>query len=150
GFISWVGTTYSLKFLWAPLIDRAGAPFLRRLGRRRGWMLVAQAMVAAGLFGMAAWGPEKGLVTLGAFALVVAFASSTQDIVIDAWRIEIAANNEELGLLTSAYQFGYRAALLATDALILVAAERIGWPASYFACGVAMIVGVGATFFATE
>src|SRR5262249_18456246 len=79
-----------------------------------------------------------------------ALASATQDIVIDAWRIEIAANDEELGLLTSAYQFGYRAALLGTDALILVAAEHLGWRTSYAACGVAMAVGLAATFFAPE
>lgn len=150
GFISWVGTTYSLKFLWAPLIDRAGAPFFGRLGRRRGWMVLAQLLVAAGLFGMAAWGPGRGLVMLDAFALLVAFASATQDIVIDAWRIETASDNEELGLLTSAYQLGYRAALLATDALILVSAEQVGWPASYAACGIAMAVGIAATLFATE
>jgi MFS transporter, PAT family, beta-lactamase induction signal transducer AmpG len=150
GFISWVGTTYALKFLWAPLIDRAGPPLLGNLGRRRGWMLVSQVVLVAGLFGMAAWGPERGLVILGTMALVVAFASATQDTVIDAWRIETAANDAELGGLTSAYQLGYRVALLATDALILVAAQRVGWNVSYFACGVAMVVGIGATFVATE
>ncbi len=150
GFISWVANTYSLKFLWAPLIDRAAPPFLKQLGRRRGWMLLSQIATAVGLFAMATWGLSGGLVLLGAFAFVVALASATQDIVIDAWRIEIAANDEELGLLTSAYQFGYRASLLATDALILVAAEHLGWKTSYAACAVAMAVGIAATFFATE
>src|ERR1700723_1873665 len=98
GFISWVGIAYSLKFLWAPLIDRTPAPLLGRLGLRRSWMLLAQAILALGLFAMAAVGPTGGLVWLGAFALVVAFASATQDIVIDAWRIESAVNDEELGL----------------------------------------------------
>lgn len=150
GFISWVGNTYALKFLWAPLIDRATPPFLARLGQRRGWMLLAQLLVMAGLFAMAEAGPQNGLVLLGAFALVVAFASATQDIVIDAWRIESAENDEELGLLSSAYQFGYRAALLATDALILVAAEHVGWRPSYVACGIAMTAGIVATLLATE
>jgi MFS transporter, PAT family, beta-lactamase induction signal transducer AmpG len=150
GFISWVGNTYALKFLWAPLIDRAGPPLLGGLGRRRGWMLVSQVALVLGLFSMAAWGPEHGLIVLGAIALIVAFASATQDTVIDAWRIEIAADDAELGGLTSAYQLGYRIALLATDALILVAAEHIGWKTSYFACAVAMAVGIAATFFATE
>lgn len=150
GFISWVANTYSLKFLWAPLIDRAAPPFLKRFGRRRGWMILSQIVTAAGLFAMAAWGLSGGLVLLGVFAFVVAFASATQDIVIDAWRIEIAGSNEELGLLTSAYQFGYRAALLGTDALILVSAEHLGWKTSYAACGVAMAVGFLATIFATE
>ena len=150
GFISWVANTYSLKFLWAPLIDRAAPPFLKRFGRRRGWMLLSQIATAAGLFAMASCGLSGGLVMLGAFAFVVAFASATQDIVIDAWRIETAASDEELGLLTSAYQFGYRAALLATDALILVAAEHFGWKTSYVACGIGMAIGIAATFLATE
>jgi PAT family beta-lactamase induction signal transducer AmpG len=150
GFISWVGLAYSFKFLWAPLIDRVLPPFLGPLGHRRSWMLAAQILVAVGLFAMAAWGPAKGLVTLGALALVVAFSSATQDIVVDAWRIEIADNDEELGLLTSSYQFGYRIALLATDALILIAAAYLGWAVSYVLCGAAMAVGVAATFFASE
>ena len=150
GFISWVGIAYSMKFLWAPFIDRVIPPVAGRLGDRRGWMLIAQIVVAAGLFSMASFGTKHGLLLLGAFALAVAFASATQDIVIDAWRIESAESGEELGLLTSAYQLGYRVALLATDALILVAATHMGWPVSYMACGVAMLVGMGATLAATE
>jgi len=150
GFISWVGIAYSLKFLWAPLIDRTNPPGLRRLGLRRGWMLLAQMFVAAGLLAMAIVGPEAGFFVLGAFALAVAFASATQDIVIDAWRIESAKNGEELGLLSSAYQFGYRLALLATDALILISAAHFGWHASYAVCAAAMIVGIAATLIAIE
>lgn len=150
GFMSWVTVVYSLKFLWAPLIDRVSPPLLGRLGRRRSWMLVAQTVVAAGLVAMAIWTPGRSLVVLGAFALVVAFASATQDIVIDAWRIESAASDEELGLLTSAYQFGYRVALFVADALILVAADHIGWRLSYTICGTAMLVGFVATSIATE
>ncbi len=150
GFISWVGLAYSLKFLWAPLIDRTSPPFLSVLGRRRSWMLLAQIAVGAGLLAMAAFGTSKGLVLLGAIALFVAFSSATQDIVIDAWRIESAANDEEQGLLTSAYQLGYRIALLATDALILIAANYVGWAMSYAAYGVAMAIGIAATLFAPE
>jgi PAT family beta-lactamase induction signal transducer AmpG len=151
GFLSWVGIAYSVKYLWAPLIDRLDAPLVGRwLGRRRGWMLIAQFAVGGGLIAMAAAGPAHGLALLGAFALVVAFASSTQDTVVDAWRIESAADSEELGLLSSAYQLGYRAALLATDALIVAAAARIGWAASYAAAGLCMAIGVAATLFAIE
>jgi len=151
GFLSWVGIAYSVKYLWAPLVDRLDAPLVGRwLGRRRGWMLIAQLMVGAGLIAMAVAGPGHGLAVLGGFALVVAFASSTQDIVVDAWRIESAADSEELGLLSSAYQLGYRGALLATDALIVAAAARIGWPISYGAAGLCMAVGVAATLFALE
>jgi len=150
GFLSWVGIAYSLKFLWAPIIDRVNAPFFGLLGRRRGWMALSQIIVGAALVAMAAAGTAHGLMLLGAFALVTAFASSTQDIVIDAWRIESAKDADELGLLSSAYQFGYRVALLATDAIILVAAEHMGWRFSYGLYGALMAIGLAATFVATE
>ena len=150
GFLSWVGLAYSLKPLWAPLIDRLDAPLFGRLGRRRGWMLAAQSVVCLGLLGMSAIGPGGGLMAIGACALLVAFASSTQDIVVDAWRIEVADNNNELGLLSSAYQLGYRGALLVTDALILIAANHLGWPISYTLMAALMGVGFYATWKATE
>jgi PAT family beta-lactamase induction signal transducer AmpG len=145
GFLSWVGLAYSLKPLWAPLVDRLDAPFFGRLGRRRGWMFASQLLVCVGLLAMASIGPAGGLALMGASALLVAFASSTQDIVIDAWRIEIAEDGNELGLLASAYTLGYRAALLVSEALILIAANHLGWPVSYSL--MAALMGVG--FFAT-
>jgi hypothetical protein len=93
---------------------------------------------------------ESGLGRLGALALVVAFASSTQDIVVDAWRIESADDGEEQGLLASAYQFSYRLALLATDSLILIVAATVGWRMSYGIYGACMAVGMIATWFAKE
>src|SRR6266481_2675002 len=117
GFLSWVGIVYSLKFLWAPLLDRVDLPLFKRLG---------------------------------AFALVVAFASSTQDIVVDAWLSESADDGEEQGLLASAYQFSYRLALLATDSLILIVAAAVGWRVSYGIYGACMAVGMIATWFAKE
>ena len=150
GFISWVGLAYSLKFLWAPLLDRLDVPVLGRLGRRRGWMALAQIIVGLGLVAMAINGLSHGLVQLGALALVVAFAAATQDIAIDAWRIEIARNADELGLLTSALTLGFRIALLCTDSLILVSAQHLGWPLSYTLCGVLMAIGLAACFLAGE
>ena len=147
GFLSWVGLAYTLKFLWAPIIDKTDVPILGRLGHRRGWMLLSQLVVAVGLAGMAIVRPEGGLVTFGVLALIAAFASATQDIVIDAWRIEIADNTEELGLLTSGTQFGYRTALLVTDALILILATYIGWAPSYWVMAVLMGVGIFAALF---
>jgi len=147
GFLSWVGLAYSLKFLWAPIIDKTDVPLLGRLGHRRGWMLLSQLVVAAALAGMAIVQPQGGLVLFGALALVAAFASATQDIVIDAWRIEIADNSDELGLLTSGTQFGYRTALLVTDALILILAAYIGWSPSYWLMAALMGVGVLAALF---
>lgn len=151
GFLSWVGFAYSFKFLWSPLIDRLDAPIVgRRLGRRRGWMLISQVLVMAGLLAMALITPKAGLVLMGAAALVVAFASATQDTVIDAWRIEAADSSEELGLLSSAYQLGYRIALIISDALILISANHLGWPISYVGMAVLMGVGMLATFKAVE
>jgi len=150
GFLSWVGLAYSLKPFWAPIVDRVDAPLFGRLGRRRGWIMAAQFAVGLGLLGMAFIGPEGGLVALAACALLAAFASSTQDIVIDAWRIEIARDGNELGLLSSVATLGYRAALLVADALILVSANHLGWGVSYGIMAALMGVGVFATFSAEE
>jgi MFS transporter, PAT family, beta-lactamase induction signal transducer AmpG len=150
GFLSWVGIAYSLKFLWAPVMDRVDLPLFRRLGRRRGWMMFSQILVGLALVAMGGAGTKAGLGRLGALALVVAFASSTQDIVVDAWRIESADDGEEQGLLASAYQFSYRLAILATDSLILVVAAAVGWRMSYGIYGACMVVGIIATWFAKE
>jgi PAT family beta-lactamase induction signal transducer AmpG len=150
GFLSWVSFVYSLKFLWAPLLDRLDVPLLGRLGRRRGWIALMQIVVALSLIAMALSGTSHGLVQLGICALVVAFASATQDIAIDAWRIESARSPDELGLLTSGYTFGYRAALLMSDAIILIIAAQIGWNASYILYGCLMALGLAATFLAAE
>ena len=150
GFISWVGLAYVLKPFWAPIVDRVDVPLLGRLGRRRGWMLLAQIVVAAGLVGMAAVGPSGGLTAIGAFAVVVAFASATQDIVIDAWRIEAADDADEMGLLSSAAQLGYRVAILVADAAIIAGAAHFGWPISYVAMALLMGLGVAASLFAFE
>jgi MFS transporter, PAT family, beta-lactamase induction signal transducer AmpG len=150
GFLSWVGIAYSLKPLYAPVIDRSDVPLFGRLGRRRGWMLLTQLCVCLGLVAMSVIGPHGGLTLLGTCALIVAFSSSTQDIVVDAWRIEVADNADELGLLSSAYQLGYRVAIIVTESLILIAAGHLGWPISYGAMAVLMMVGIFATWKATE
>src|SRR5437868_7978968 len=148
GFISWVGFAYAFKVYWSPLVDRLDVPLLGRLGRRRGWMLLCQLLAAIGLVGMSAVGVAGGLAAIGAFALLTAFASATQDVAIDAWRIEAADDSDEVGLMTSAAQLGYRIAMLITDAAIIAAAQRIGWPLSYLAMAVLMGIGMVATFFA--
>src|ERR1700752_3380570 len=150
GFLSWVGIAYSLKFLWAPLMDRVDLPLFKRLGHRRGWMMFSQIVVGLALSAMGGTGTKAGLGRLGALTLVVAFASSTQDIVVDAWRIESAEDGEEQGLLASAYQFSYRLALLATDSVILIVAATVGWRMSYGIYWACMAVGMIATWFAKE
>lgn len=162
GFVSWVGLAYSLKFLWAPLVDKTDAPILGRLlGRRRGWMVLSQLVVAAGLVGMAVIRPDgqaqaigglafDHLAVFGLMALIVAFASATQDIVIDAWRIESAESSQQLGLLTSSSALGYRTALLVTDALLLILASQAGWPMSYVVMAALMGVGTAAVLMAPE
>ena len=162
GLISLASFFYLFKFLWAPLVDKTDAPlFGRWLGRRRGWMLLAQLVVAAALVGMVLIQPREDvfaiagigidrLLVFGALALAVAFASATQDIVIDAWRIESASSNEQQGLLTSSSTLGYRGALLVTDALILIMAAHIGWSLSYLWMAALMGVGVIAVMIARE
>ena len=150
GLASGVGIAYSLKWVWAPVIDRVSAPFFGRLGRRRGWMLLAQLLIACGLVGMALAQPKSSLFMLVGFAALVAFSSATQDIVIDAWRIETARNRNELGLLTSTVTFGYRVALLATDALILILASYLGWSASYILYAMLLVIGIVACLMAKE
>jgi PAT family beta-lactamase induction signal transducer AmpG len=150
GFISWVGLAYSFKFLWSPIVDRVDLPILGRFGRRRGWIFFAQLLVAAGLVAMAVTGPSAGLGVIGAAALLVAFASATQDIAIDAMRIEAADDAEELGLFTGAFQLGYRLAVLVSDAAILIMAQHFGWPLSYGVMALLMGIGVFAAFMIGE
>jgi len=150
GFLAWVGLAYSLKFLWAPFIDRLDAPGFGLLGRRRGWMILSQLLVAVGLAVIAAVGLKAGLALLGVLALLVAFSSSTQDIVVDAWRIEAASDADELGLLSAAYQLGYRLAVIVSEAGILITSNHFGWRLSYGAMAALMGVGVCATLLATE
>ena len=150
GFVSWVGIAYSLKFVWAPLLDRLELPLLGRLGKRRSWIVLAQVGVIAGLVAMTAIGPQGGLVVFGACAVVVAFSSATQDIAVDAWRIESSRNAEEIGLMSASYQLGYRVAQLVSNALIFNVAARTGWEFSYGLMAVLMGVGFAAALYAAE
>lgn len=150
GFVSWVGLAYSFKFVWAPALDAIQLPLLGRLGKRRSWIILAQAGVIAGLVAMTTIGPEGGLVLFGAFALLVAISSATQDIAIDAWRIEVSRSAEELGLMSASYQLGYRAALLVTNAFIFNIAARTGWEFSFGLMAALMCMGIAAALFAAE
>ena len=150
GFLSWAGLTYSFKFIWGAVVDRIPLPILRRMGRRRSWMLVSQIVVGAGLVGMACIDPKAHLDWLAAMAVVTGVGAATQDCVIDAWRIEVSADADELGLLTAAYSLGFRIVLIGTEAVILVMAQSMGWPVAYAIFGALMLVGIAATFLVKE
>ncbi|MCW5747819.1 MAG: MFS transporter, partial [Alphaproteobacteria bacterium] len=150
GFISWVAMTYAWKFAWAPLVDRLALPLLTaRLGRRRGWMLLAQSTIVVGLLLMAGFDPGTDLRPLVIAAVVVAFASATQDIAVDAWRIE-ATGPELQGPTAGAYQLGYRIAVLAAGAGALYLAELHGWRTAYLAMAALGLIGVTATLVIDE
>ena len=150
GALSWVGMTYTVKFVWGAVVDRIPAPIIGRLGRRRSWMLIAQVVAGGGLIGMGLVDPRTQLGWLVAMAIVAAVGAATQDTAMDAWRIEIAADADELGLLTAAYTFGYKFALILTEAVILMVAKRLGWPMSYVIYGAAIGIGMIAVLLARE
>ena len=152
GFLSWVALAYAFKWVWAPLVDRMPLPGLTtRLGRRRGWLLFAQVWVMAGLVGMALTDPQQDLPRLVLFALLTAFASATQDIALDAYRIE-SASEEKQAALAAAYQTGYRIAMIWAGAGVLAIAAHFDpdeatyqfspWTWAYVAMAASMLVGV--------
>ncbi len=167
GYLSWVGLAYGFKWAWAPLVDRLPLPWLSRaLGRRRSWLLFSQIAIISGLIGMALMNPLQGLAPLVWFALIVAFASATQDIALDAYRIESAAV-EKQAALAAMYQTGYRLATIWAGAGVLwIAARATGdagpgisqagmpaasaWTTAYLAMAASMGVGILAVLFAPE
>src|SRR5688572_30399041 len=167
GYLSWVGLAYGFKWAWAPLVDRLALPGLTRaLGRRRSWLLASQFAIIGGLIGMALANPLDGLNSLVWFALIVAFASATQDIALDAYRIESAAV-EKQAALAAMYQTGYRLATIWAGAGVLwIAARAAGdvtgstsqidvqmssaWTTAYFVMAASMLVGVIATLLAPD
>jgi len=150
GMFAWVGLAYSLKFLWAPIVDRVPIPLLSRLlGRRRSWMLCAQTGIGLGLANLALCDPAAGVTRMALWALFVAFCAATQDIAIDAWRIESAVV-EQQGAMAAAYQIGYRAALICASAGAFVIAGHFGWRASYTVMAALVSIGVVTTLLAAE
>jgi PAT family beta-lactamase induction signal transducer AmpG len=146
--IASAGMFYAFKFIWAPLLDHWKLPLFHHLGQRRGWLLFSQLVVAAGLLAMAALTPAN----LGPFiaaTLVVAFFGATQDIAVDAYRIEIASV-EAQGALVATYALGYRMGLLAAGALALILADHVPWPVVYVAMAVGMGLPVLTTLLARE
>ena len=151
GILSWVGLFAAFKFLWSPLVGFTPPVIGRRFGRRRSWLIGCQVVVIGALVVIALSNPEGStLVPLASAAALAAFASATQDIVIDTWRIEVAGPGAPLDLLSTVYQFGSRSAALVGGAGSLLLADAVGWPATYFLSGILMGVGVLGTFIAPE
>ncbi|GKS93672.1 MFS transporter [Acidovorax sp. SUPP2825] len=161
GYLSWVGLAYAFKWMWAPLVDRMPLPLLTRwLGRRRGWLVVSQAMVMAGLVGMAFNDPRVALEPLVWCALAVAFGSATQDIALDAFRIE-SADADRQAALAATYQTGYRLAMIWAGAGVLWVAARAelpglagyqhgAWQAAYLTMAASMLVGTATVLLSRE
>lgn len=145
-WFSWIGLPYALKFLWAPIMDRYVPPLL---GRRRGWMLVTQLALAAGLVAMALSSPIESIWLLGCAALWVAFFSASQDVVIDAYRTDLLPAQER-GMGAAVGVFGYRIAMLASGALALMLVEDIGWSNTYLLMVALLLVGLLTAVWAPE
>ena len=150
GMLSWVGLVYTLKFLWAPVIDRLRLPVIGRLlGQRRSWMLLAQVGIASALMALSVSDPRTQVAHMAVLALLLAFAAATQDVAIDAWRIESAPMREQ-GAMAAAYQLGYRLAILVGQAGALWIAADLGWARSYTTMAALVGVGVLATLLVRE
>jgi PAT family beta-lactamase induction signal transducer AmpG len=142
GFFGWVGITYSIKVFWAPVVDRVPLPLLDNLlGRRRSWMLLAQIGIMTGLIGMAGIDPTQNITAIALFALLVAFSSATQDVALDAYRIESVAK-ELQGAMAAMYIGGYRLGLLVAGAGALYLANFTNWSLTYILMACLMLVGV--------
>jgi len=148
GLMSYAGLGYTIKFLWAPLLDQLKLPLLDKLlGKRRAWLLLSQIAVAAILVVVSFCDPEKALMSLAALAVALCFAAATQDISVDAWRIEAATPNGQ-GVMAAVYQLGYRLAILASGAGALYIAQYESWHTAYLSMAALMSIGVVATLLA--
>jgi PAT family beta-lactamase induction signal transducer AmpG len=146
GLFSLVALPYSLKFLWAPFLERYMPPFL---GRRRGWLLICQAATLFAIAAMAWQDPKQGLQLLAINALLLAFFSASQDIVVDAYRTD-SLTGPEVGAGAGIYVAGYRGALIVSGAFALFLADRIPWPTVYLVLAGLMLIGIFTTFWAPE
>jgi PAT family beta-lactamase induction signal transducer AmpG len=160
GFLSWVGLAYAFKWVWSPLVDRLPLPALTRmLGRRRSWLLFSQLLIVAGLLGMSFMDPKQSLQPLVWCAVLVAFGSATQDIALDAYRIE-SAKVDDQAALAATYQTGYRLAMIWAGAGVLWVAAQVqgdvqgymvqAWHVAYTAMAASMLVGMVTVLLSPE
>lgn len=147
GIFSLIGLAYAFQFLWSPLIDKVDIPVLRRLGKRKQWIVPMQIVLGGILVTMSVLEPRTQLGMFSLLAGVGAFASATQDIAINAWRIDVADEKATLDILSTIYQMGYRLSSLVGGALGLIIAARIGWPETYMTMGaILLLAGVFCLF----
>jgi PAT family beta-lactamase induction signal transducer AmpG len=143
GVFSLIGLAYAFKFLWSPALDRVDVPLLRKLGKRKQWIVTAQILLGAILLILSTLDPVGALGVFSLLAGIGAFASATQDVVIDAWRVDVADEKATIDILSTVYQMGYRIAALVGGALALFMAARLGWPAVYAIMGgILLLVGI--------
>ena len=158
GALSWIGLFYAFKFIWAPMFDWIVPPFASTVGRRKAWIAICQVTIVVCLFGMTFIDPRSNILMFAMLGVAAAFASASQDIVIDAWRIETAEDSKTLDRMSVQYQMGYRlaallagaAALLLTDMWRTVADPAAGWPPTVIILSVMMSLSLIATYFAPE
>ena len=147
GVFSLIGLAYAFQFLWSPLLDKVDLPGLRRLGKRKQWIAPMQLALAAILLTMSFLDPKSQLGMFSLLAAIGAFASATQDIAINAWRIDVADEEATIDILSTITQMGFRLAALVGGALGLIIAERIGWPQTYIMMGAIMLaIGIAGLF----
>lgn len=139
GIFSLIGLAYAFQFLWSPLIDKADLPLLRKLGKRKQWIVPMQVLLGTILVTLSLLDPKSQLGMFSLLAGMGAFASATQDIAINAWRIDVADEEATLDILSTIYQMGYRFSSLVGGALGLIIAARIGWPETYMLMGAILL-----------
>lgn len=149
GLTALIGLAYAFKFAWSPLLDHVAPPFFRRLGRRRGWLATIQPVLAAAILALGFTDPARAAEITVAVAVLVAFLSASQDIVVDAYRIEVLEERDQ-GYGLACYIWGYRGALLVSNAGALAMAEFFGWTAAFAFCAALIGVGFAAVLLAPE
>ena len=149
GFISWIMLTYSLKFLWAPFVDRSPTKTFKRFGHRRSWIITMQVLIIISLIALSFINPLIDLVIFAIFAFAVALAGSIQDIAIDAYRIE-SAKLEDQGNLAAGYQFGYRIAILVGSSFALIFADNFSWSSAYQLMAFIMAINLVVSIYISE
>src|SRR4249919_984323 len=131
GVLSWIGLTYSFKFLWSPVVDRVELPGLAKIGRRKSWIVLCQGVMILAFAALALTNPVTNIGWFAIFAVIASFASATQDVAVDAWRIDVADEQTPVELLSAIYQFGYRTASIVGGAFALFLAARMSWSLVY-------------------